>query len=490
MYTILDYLEKNAEKFPNKIAYADQIREITFSELVESGKKLGSIIIESGRINSPVIIFLEKSVEAIISLVGVLYSGNHYVFIDTTMPEERFEKIKETLDEPLIISRDKEGQKLKTNYMDLSGIEDKKTNEQELSQIRENMVDINPMYILFTSGSTGVPKGVVVSHKACLSYLDWLANEFEYDEKTIFGNQTQLHFSMSLSDVIVTLKTASTTVLIPKLFFAFPIKMVEMLKKYKVNTIYWVPSALGLIRKLDVLKENKISTIKKILFAGEPMSIKTLNYLRKHYPENLFANLFGPSETVDICTFYKVDRDFKDEEILPIGKICKNLNGYILNEENQLAEEGELCISGSFLANGYYRDELKTARTFIQNPLNACFSETIYRTGDIVRKNSRGELEFVTRKDFQIKRHGYRIELGEIEAAISSQSEVDAVGVIYDEKNDLIIAFYEGKVEDKVLFEWAKTKLQSYMLPDRIEKIPRMPYNANGKIDRKKLKEF
>ena len=103
MYTILDYLEKNAEKFPNKIAYADQIREITFSELVESGKKLGSIIIESGRINSPVIIFLEKSVEAIISLVGVLYSGNHYVFIDTTMPEERFKKIKETLDEPLII---------------------------------------------------------------------------------------------------------------------------------------------------------------------------------------------------------------------------------------------------------------------------------------------------------------------------------------------------------------------------------------------------
>ena len=489
MRTILDYLEKNAERFPDKIAFADQNREISFSELVTLGQKLGTKITKHGQLNQPVVIFLEKSVEAIIALVGTLYSGNHYVFIDTTMPAERFIKIRETLKEPLVISRNKEGSKLDCEYIDVENLTKIQVEAEKLVKIREEIVDTNPMYILFTSGSTGTPKGVVVSHRACLAYLDWLESEFDYNEKTVFGNQTQLYFSMSLSDVIATLKVGATAVLIPKMYFAFPIKLIEMLNKYSVNTIYWVPSALGLIRKLDVLEAAKINHLEKILFAGEPMPVKTLKYWQKYYKGQLFANLFGPSETVDICTFYKVDRTFSETESLPIGKICQNLSGYILDENNQPSDEGELCISGSFLASGYYNDFNKTSQTFIQNPLNQQYLETIYRTGDIVRKNERGELEFITRKDFQIKRHGYRIEIGEIETAITAFDKVDAAGVIYSEQTDLLVAFYEGDATEQEVLEWMKTKLQNYMVPDKIEKVARMPYNANGKIDRKKLKE-
>ena len=238
-----------------------------------------------------------------------------------------------------------------------------------------------------------------------------------------------------------------------------------------------------------MLEAAKINHLEKILFAGEPMPVKTLKYWQKHYKDQLFANLFGPSETVDICTFYKVDRTFSETESLPIGKICQNLNGYILDENNRPSDEGELCISGAFLASGYYNDFNKTSQTFIQNPLNQQYLETIYRTGDIVRKNERGELEFITRKDFQIKRHGYRIEIGEIETAITAFDKVDATGVIYSEQTDLLVAFYEGDITEQEVLEWMKAKLQNYMIPDKIEKVARMPYNANGKIDRKKLKE-
>ena len=172
--------------------------------------------------------------------------------------------------------------------------------------------------------------------------------------------------------------------------------------------------------------------LRTVLFAGEVMPVKHLNYWRKFLPDCTYANLFGPTETTDICTFYRVDRIFENDESLPIGKACDNCSVLLLTDDGREAlpgEEGELIVRGSFLADGYYNDPEKTAAAFPQNPLNKAYPERVYRTGDIARLNEKGEFIYISRKDFQIKRSGYRIELGEIEAAVGS---LDGVMCIRD----------------------------------------------------------
>lgn len=283
--------------------------------------------------------------------------------------------------------------------------------------------------------------------------------------------------------------------ILPKALFTKPDKMIDYLKSHEVNTIYWVPAALSLMAKSNELERTNISFLKKILFAGEVMPNSVLNIWRKANKEALYANLFGPTELTDICTYYVVDREFKDEEPLPIGKACLNTGVLVLDEHDNLIGEdntediGELCVSGSILAYGYYHNEEKTRQVFVQNPLNKVYDETIYRTGDLVRYNEYSELMYVGRKDFQVKVSGYRIELGEIETAVSSISSVRLNCCIFDPEDELLILFYEGETTKKEIRSELRQKLPRYMMPHKYVHMDSMPLNANGKIDRIKLKE-
>ena len=284
--------------------------------------------------------------------------------------------------------------------------------------------------------------------------------------------------------------------MIPKTYFTFPIKLVEFLNERKINTIYWVPSALAIVSNWNVFDFARPEHLQKILFAGEVMPVKHLNYWRRHLPDCLYANLFGPTETTDICSFYVVDRDFADSDSLPIGRACDNCDTFLLTEEGTRAsragEEGEIVVRGSFLAEGYYNEPEKTTAVFTQNPLNTAFPERIYRTGDLARLNEKGEFIYISRKDFQIKRMGYRIELGEIEAAAGSIEKVKSAAALYDVDAGRILVIYEGSIKDtdEVLQKTAD-KVPSYMCPDEVIRIKQMPYNANGKIDRQRLlKEY
>lgn len=225
------------------------------------------------------------------------------------------------------------------------------------------------------------------------------------------------------------------------------------------------------------------------------MPVKHLNYWRNALGGDvLFANLYGPTEATDICTYFVVNRDFDDNSTLPIGAHCDNCNVFIVNDKNEKAkvgEEGELYIRGSFLARGYYNNPEKTAAAFVQNPLNSAYPETVYKTGDLVRLNQNGEIEYICRKDFQIKHMGYRIELGEIEAAASAVKNVSECACIYDSENDKIVLFYSARhcsTED--FLSSLSEKLTSYMMPGRAVKLPALPHNQNGKIDRKALKQM
>ena len=495
---ILQMLEKTAQAFPEKAGFADCNGRIIYKDIVTYAKAIGTYIASMGTRGRAVAVIQEKSKESVVSFMGIVYSGNFYVPIDTKMPDDRIRKILDAVDPCAILTDDQ-------NYMRSQSLKEESNvilytdviktcpDENILEEIRRKAIDTDPIYALFTSGSTGTPKGVVCCHRSVIDYADWLVDTFDFDENTIFGNQTQFYFSMSVLDIYATIRSGAELHIVPQGLFTFPVELLRYLNDQKVNSIYWVPTALCTVANLRALNKIQMPYLKKILFAGESMPTKQLNMWRKHIPDALYANLFGPTEITDIGLYYIVNREFSDDEPLPIGNTCDNVDILILDEngkEVRDGEKGELCIRGSFLALGYYNDPEKTSDVFIQNPSNNHYPELIYKTGDLVSVNEYGELMYHGRQDFQIKHRGNRIELGEIEAAAGGIEGVELCACIYDDIKKKIVLFYAGqKMEFNEIEAILKTKVLEYMLPEEVIYLKQFPYNANGKIDRKQLKK-
>lgn len=493
---VVEYLEEIVCKYPNKIALTDENRKITFSQVREEALKVAyKIKLECGEVkNQAIAVYMKKSVECIVSFIGIAYSGNFYCPIDFNSPKERIKKIIKTLNPMVVVCND-------DKQMDSLNIE-KIISYPDVLKIEEwcevynykNVLDIDPLYVLFTSGSTGQPKGVTISHKGVIDYIEWLYKTFEFNETTIFGNQAPFYFDNSILDIYSTLKTGATMVIIPEKLFAFPNSLIEYLNNHEINTIFWVPSALISVANSGMLEKRSFVTLKKVLFCGEVMPNKQLNIWRKTYPNAIYANLYGPTEITDVCTYYIVEREFQDEEPLPIGKACQNTEILILDENDKLVREneiGELCVRGTGLSMGYYGDEEKTNKVFVQNPLNTKYKDLIYRTGDLVKYNEKGEIVYVGRKDFQIKHQGHRIELGEIESAVSAMNEIQQNCALYDDimKKIILVCVTNGKIGEKEIYRNLQQKIPKYMMPSIIKIIDTMPLNVNGKIDRTKLKK-
>jgi acyl-coenzyme A synthetase/AMP-(fatty) acid ligase len=285
----------------------------------------------------------------------------------------------------------------------------------------------------------------------------------------------------------------ATLVIVPETLATFPPKLVEFLIEKKINWIFWVPTIMVNIANLDLFATYQLPHLRTIWFAGEVFPTKHLNYWRRHLPHAKFVNLYGPIEITLDCTYYVVEKDLPDEMPVPIGFPCRNTDVLILNDDNKSAginEKGELCVRGTSLAMGYYNDPEKTAKAFVQNPLNPHYPEWIYRTGDIVYKNESGEIIFAGRRDFQVKHLGYRIDLGEIEHVIvNTWGKVRNGCIVYNPHKKEICLFYEGAEEispavfrkDLVLY------LPKYMIPTDFRFFTELPRNPNGKIDRNLL---
>lgn len=495
---ILQMLEKTAQAFPEKAGFSDCNGRIIYKDIVAYAKAIGTYVASMGTRGRAVAVIQEKSKESVVSFMGIVYSGNLYVPIDTKMPDERIKKILDIVDPCAILTDDQNyvrSQSLKegSNVILYTDVIKTCPDENILAAIRRKAIDTDPIYALFTSGSTGTPKGVICCHRSVIDYADWLVDTFNFDENTIFGNQTQFYFSMSVLDIYATIRSGAELHIIPQSLFIFPAELLKYLNEQKVNSIYWVPTALCTVANLKALDKFQMPYLKKILFAGEAMPTKQLNMWRKHIPDALYANLFGPTEITDIGLYYIVNREFSDDEPIPIGNTCDNVDILILDEngeEVRNGEMGELCIRGSFLALGYYNDPEKTSDVFIQNPSNKHYPELIYKTGDLVSVNEYGELMYHGRRDFQIKHRGNRIELGEIEAAAGGIEGIELCACIYDDIKKKIVLFYAGiEMESDEIKTVLKTKVLEYMMPKEIIYLEQFPYNANGKIDRKKLKE-
>ena len=269
----------------------------------------------------------------------------------------------------------------------------------------------------------------------------------------------------------------------------FPVRLVEFLNQHKVNTICWVVSALTMISSFGTFDMVKPEYLHTIAFGSEIFPIRQYQIWKEAVPKAEFFNLYGPTEATGMSCYYKVDREFSLEDSMPIGRPFKNTEILLLDENNRPAREGEILIRGTAVTFGYYNNNEKTQEVFIQNPLNPYYRDIVYRTGDIGAYNERGELVFVSRKDYQIKHMGHRIELGEIEVHTNLIESIKLSACIYDKENSKIVLFYVGEVTAAEIIGQLKEKLPRYMLPNRIEKIAKMPFTANGKINRLALKE-
>lgn len=495
---VLEYLEKSAEKYPDKIALQDENSSMTYSELVKKAKSVGFYLFsETGERNRPVMVLIDRNIESVAMFMGIVYSGNFYVPVDSSLPMKRILSIKETLNPSAVLFLSKDIEIANQLQIPTKGvyeeITEKQADSKTLDEIRKSAVDTDPLYSIFTSGSTGVPKGVLISHRGVIDLVEAFGETFDFSENDIFGNQAPFDFDVSTKDIYNAFRLGATIDVIPQKLFSFPVKLIAHMNERKISVAIWAVSAMCIIANLRAMKKVKPEYLKQILFSGEVLPIKALQYWQDNMPELKYVNLYGPTEITCNCTYYKVEKQFELTEQIPIGKPFVNSDVMVLDENDQICKKGdigELCVRGTCLALGYYNNPQKTSEAFVQNPLNKMYPETIYRTGDLVRETEDGDYVYVSRKDFQIKHMGHRIELAEIEIAVNALNFIDYSCCLYDKEHEKITLFYQSEKEcNSDIMSGISEALPKYMQPNRYVWLQKMPLNAHAKIDRNKLKE-
>ena len=499
MKNILEMLENSALKYPEKTAFTDPAHSMTFRETMDGAKKAGTFFLKNQIAHCPVSFYMEKSTDAVCGMFGAVYAGCFYSFIDLRQPESRIHSILDTL-KPGIIITDEENYEKACELFEIrvEKIEEILTSaeidEELLKQAREESLDIDPLYVNFTSGSTGVPKGVTVCHRSVIDFIPVFTETFGIEKDDVLANQAPFDFDVSVKDIYSGLYTGASVALIPRSYFSNPTKLMDYLCDQKATVLVWAVSAMCFVSIMNGFGYRNPETLRLVMFSGEVMPIKQLNIWKKYQPAVTFVNLYGPTEITCNCTYYVLeDRLYENDEKIPMGKAFRNEKVFLLDENDHEVTEpdepGELCVSGSCLSLGYYGNPEKTAESFVQNPLNPYWLEPVYRTGDLCTYREDGNLVYLSRKDFQIKHLGHRIELGEIETAAMGCDGVTRACCLYDAKKKKIVLFYTGDRDKKELLEEMKASLPVFMIPNKAFELDEMPLNKNGKIDRNALKE-
>ena len=496
--TVLNWLDEAARKYPQKVAFTDSQRKLTFGEFDAISKAVGTALAGATAPGAPVVVMSGRHVLTPAVFLGVVRAGCFYAPMDATMPAARLNQILRVIGaKVMLVDREFLAAAEKLDYagklLVIDQILDTPVQEDLLEKAAGTLLPTSPLYVIFTSGSTGVPKGVITSHASLMHYIHAVCKVLDMNETDILGNQSPFDYIAAVRDIYIPLKTGASTVVIPKNEFSMPTKLFETLNMHRVSTLCWSVAGIELPAKLGGFAESKPEYLKKVCFSGSVMPCKYLKIWQENLPDVLYVNQYGPTEATASCTYYVVEEKVDDDTVLPIGKPYENYGIMLLDEDGREAapgQLGEICVKGPILALGYYGDPVRTAESFIQNPLNPNYRELIYKTGDLGCWRADGNLEFHGRKDRQIKHMGHRIELGEIEDTAGRIPGVGECCALYHKEKELLYLFYTGDVQSKEIVLYFRSVLPAFMVPRKLVKLDELPRLPNGKPDMQTMKTY
>jgi amino acid adenylation domain-containing protein len=525
-YLLHHLLTQSAARLPDKVAVRFEDQALTYEELDTATNQLAQALRALGvQRGDRVGIYVAKSLASVISVFGILKAGGIYVPLDPNAPAKRLAYITRNCDINVLLTSGDKLASLSEFFVDgtpLNSIvvtDDQKDEPSELpgwvrvlswKEVRvhdaapvptDSAIETDLAYILYTSGSTGEPKGVMIAHRTALTFINWCYDTFRMTADDRITSHAPLHFDLSTFDLYVTIKAGATIVLVPERYSVFPMQLADLLENERITVTYLVPSVLSMLVNYGKLAAHDFSALRLVLFAGEVFPIKYLRQLVASIPHVEYYNLYGPTET-NVCTYYKVQpRDLRVDRTqpVPIGKACENIEVFAIDDKGQFVtepgQEGELWVRGSCVAQGYWSDPQKTTRHFVRNTFQSHFQEFAYRTGDIVVLDEDGvNWLYIGRHDHMIKSRGYRIELGEIETAFYGHSGVKEVAVVAipdelvgNRLKAFVVAHETTSLTAKDLLAYCSLRLPRYMIPESVELCDELPRTSTGKLDRTEL---
>jgi len=489
----LEYLEISAEKYPDKIAFADENESLTFSQLMDVSMRIGSALKQYDMHKEPVVILMDaRHVPNIEALMGILYAGCFYIPLDPASPADRLQTIFDQLEPSLIIYDDKalaakKALEDKYRFVSFDSLTDAQIDMEYLQDVRNNSNFFDTLFIMYTSGSTGIPKGVLHTHGQLIDYTEFTYRRYPFDENTVFGNQSPFFYANCLLDIYPPLAVGATVYILSASLLSFPKKMVEQLREFRITELCMTPSSFNAVADAGVLEPGCLPDLEFILPSGEMINGKAMKLWESAAPNaGHFWNFYGSTELLS-ASLCKIDRDYGDDENVPSGipYLCTNIV-FVDDDLNEVPRgvKGEMLIHNPWMFSGYYRDAARTEAAFVNDPLKKGYNELFFRTGDMGYLNEKGELVVVGRKDNMIKHNGYRMELGEVEYAARGSEEVMECCCVHDKDSGDIYLFYTGTLSEKELKNALKVKLPKYAMPEHITHLDSIPKNANVKADR------
>ncbi|MFN8441278.1 MAG: amino acid adenylation domain-containing protein [Caldilineaceae bacterium] len=508
-YLLSQLLTESATLYPNQLAVVHEQDHYTYRTLDQASNRFANRLQQAGvGRGDRVGLYLEKSLDAVAALFGVLKAGAVYVPLDPAAPLQRIAYIVDNCQMKGVVSTTPKWVALQGKLATLNTTPQAILVDDTAALAKASIapplatypIENDLAYILYTSGSTGNPKGVMISHRAALTFVDWACNTFNVQPTDRVSNHAPFHFDLSIFDLFATIKAGGTIVLVSPALSVFPRNLANFIAAQEISIWYSVPSALTRLLLHGQLERFTFPKLHTILFAGEVFPVKYLRQLMELLPHTTFHNLYGPTET-NVCTWYSVPRlDPSRTEPISIGKACANSETFVLTEQNEIVQPGnvgELCVRGPALMSGYWGLPERTAQALTPLVVNQHLRpELIYHTGDLVREEVDGNYTYLGRRDNQIKSRGYRIELGEIETILYSHPDVEEAAVIPiadDEIGNQIKAFIvpgAGKqLLRSTLEAFCAERLPKYMLPQQFEFQATLPKTSTGKVDKVQLRQ-